>query len=91
MDGSKAKETFVASEIRKLFRVRLSFGVYLLTVRDIPKGPFHNSELDDAGPQCCNDLRKEHNALGNLEIVSEFQVIEEGVSLVHRDVAVCLE
>lgn len=63
----------------------------LLTVSDMSKRPFHNSELDDAGPQCCNNLAEEHHSLGNLEIMSEFQVVEKCVSLVHGDVAVCLE
>ena len=87
----RAKRNFTLFEIGRPFGLRQVVDMKSLTVSNMSKRPFHNSELDDAGPQCCYNLAEEHHSLGNLEIMSEFQVVEKCVSLVHGDVAVCLE
>ncbi len=55
------------------------------------EGPFHDTELDNAGPESTHYLRKEGYALGHFKVEAEFQVLQEEMGLVHCDVAVGFE
>ena len=47
--------------------------------------------MNKTGPYRGDDLGKEHGTLGYLEIMTELQVAEEGMGLIHGDVTICLE
>lgn len=57
----------------------------------VVEGPFHYSQLDNAGPESADYLREEGYALGHLEIEAKFQVLQEEMGLIHCDVAICFE
>jgi hypothetical protein len=63
----------------------------LADVCDVSETPFQDRELHEAGPERCNCLSEEDYALGDFEIEAKFQVLKEGVRLVHRDVPISLE
>ena len=60
-------------------------------VGDCAKGPVHDADLHEAGPDGGDDLRHEHGSRGNFHVVAELEVLDERYSLAHGYVPVCFE